>query len=72
MIHRNIARPEMEANARLIAAAPELLEACEEALATLQAWKWLEHAGPEGDPRAKLRAAIAKAIAQARGEEVGG
>ena len=51
---------ESKANARLIAAAPDLLEACEDALASLDA---LAEEGiiEEGKEAGTLRAAIAKA-----------
>lgn len=46
---------EIEANARLIAAAPELLEAC------LEARGWFKNDGAAAKVRAKLDASIAKA-----------
>lgn len=52
-------RPEAEANARLAAAAPELLEACQMMLGIMALKNW------EGDPVAeKARAAIAKATGE--------
>ena len=53
-----LADGEMEANARLIAAAPDLLQACE------QAEHWLDHDDGSAEPAEMLRvlrAAIAKA-----------
>lgn len=47
--------PEQRANARLICAAPELLEALEEVV------QWLELGDHEGQMHSKARAAIAKA-----------
>ena len=47
--------PKCEANARLIAAAPDLLEALEEVV------QWLELGDHEGQMHSKARAAIAKA-----------
>jgi hypothetical protein len=60
---------EAEANARLIAAAPELLAACKDALAELEDWhnEIAKMCLPGGyvprteQPIARLRAAIAKA-----------
>jgi len=54
---------EMEANARLIAAAPDLLEACKEALAAIQG-EWINE---EDSSRieAQLEAAIRKATDEA-------
>ena len=51
-----------EANARLIAASPDLLDACKEALALIQ-WHWpLEHGNPTiGKAWGLLEDAIAKA-----------
>ena len=52
------ARPELEANARLIAVAPELLEAAELAL------KQMEALAPQLSTASYLRAAIAKAMGE--------
>lgn len=53
---------ELEANARLIAAAPELLSLLKEARSTLEMWK-------DVAPAVSLCADIDKAIAKARGEK---
>jgi hypothetical protein len=68
-----------EANARLIAAAPDLAEACRELIAAIdagiQSRTLLECEGKPGSTMSRARAAIAKAlgewetIAEARGEE---
>jgi hypothetical protein len=53
--------PDTAANARLIAAAPEMLAAARDMLIV---WDGVAHpalAYPEGSPAARLRAAIAKA-----------
>ena len=54
-----------EANARLIAAAPDLLEACEVALETINILDVLVDGGKEGrrEVKRQLRAAIRKATA---------
>jgi hypothetical protein len=53
---------EMWANARLIAAAPEMLEACMVALATIKSEYPLEHGNPTiGRAWGSLESAIAKA-----------
>lgn len=52
---------EAAANARLIAAAPELLEACQEAAACMQEWIDADLMVIKAEPLTTLRAAIAKA-----------
>lgn len=51
---------EIPANARLIAAAPELLAALKEAIATVDGFDHGDE-GEDGDPIASWRAAVAKA-----------
>ena len=55
---------ELEANARLMAAAPELLKACEEALDDLVDEDGVYFSGDESLVK-QLRAAIAKALGEA-------
>jgi hypothetical protein len=64
-IARACERGEVEANARLIAAAPELLAACEAAKPLLA--MWARHAGSPsaGEALGKITAAIAKATGAA-------
>lgn len=59
-----IGRP---ANARLIAAAPDLLEACKAALKTLD---WMADLMPNNELATPQRAALRAAIAKAEGREV--
>lgn len=55
--------PQKEANARLIAAAPELLEALE-LMVDHHSNEWLDHSQPIYNIMKKARAVIAKAIGQ--------
>ena len=55
---------EDEANARLIAAAPELLQACREALADLEGYLAEWETDPALETVQELRAVIAKATGQ--------
>ena len=50
-----------DANARLIAAAPDLLAACEAALSELEALRGVDEGFPQGETAQALRSAIAKA-----------
>jgi len=54
----------MEANANLIAAAPELLESVNDFLAMAVAYNWTELPGCRGDLLQRARAAIKKAEGQ--------
>jgi hypothetical protein len=65
-LRRGVLRPEVaRANARLIAAAPDLLAACEDAVEELRADEnYVGDNGGEAEFLVKLRAAIAKARGQ--------
>ena len=58
---------EIEANARLIAAAPDLLAACEDYLRELQSWSE-SNTPPTDSTMAELRQRTADAIAKAKGK----
>ncbi|MFN7640757.1 MAG: hypothetical protein ACK5PR_03330 [bacterium] len=58
------AYPNAEANARLIAAAPDMLAALEDAEKEMRGWSWTGNArdkGPYDEHLARIRTAIAKA-----------
>lgn len=59
MIWAPVGDAEQEANARLIAAAPDLLEACEKAMAEFEHWQIYGH----------CRTRLQEAIKKARGEQ---
>ena len=60
----DISKGEQQANARLIAAAPELLQACREALADLEGYLAEWETDPAMETVQELRAVIAKATGQ--------
>ena len=72
VFHQGEHQADAEANARLIAAAPELLRSCREALASSELWMDWDNVGGEHEGEAEACASVVQrlkaAIAKATGE----